>query len=60
LNETKATILIISINNKNIQKHTKAHRKGVIGLDMALGTTWPQHNQQSSNDHPEKKKKNLT
>ena len=24
----------------------KAHKKGVIGHDMALGTTWPQHNQQ--------------
>jgi len=31
---------LTSINNKkNIQKHTKARRKGVIGHDMALGKT---------------------
>ena len=37
-------------------KHTKAHKKGVIGLDMALGTTWPQHNQHPQIDHPTKRK----
>ena len=43
-------------NKKNIQNHTKARRKGVIGHDMALGTTWPQHNTTNNpqNDHPEK------
>ena len=50
---------LTSINNKkNFQKHTKARRRGVIGHDMALGTTWPQHNTTNNpqNDHPEKRK----
>jgi len=31
---------------ENQPKAHKSTQKGVIGHDMALGTTWPQHNQQ--------------
>ena len=36
----------MKIHPKNTQNHTKSIQKGVIGHDMALGMTWPQHNQQ--------------